>query len=393
MKGLLKMKNKNNKSCPPVSVGGQALLEGIMMNGPLGAAMSVRLPDGTIFTQAKEYKSLRKKYKILGIPIIRGVVTFIESMIIGYKCLMESAELSMTEEELAAEESKFDKWIEEHLGPKMQTIVSVVGTVLGILLSIALFFWLPSFIADLTLGGADNRLMPLIEGLIRIVVFILYIYLTSKSKYIKRVYMYHGAEHKSIFCFESGQPLTVENVKGFKRFHPRCGTSFIFVVLIVSILFFTLVLAFFPDIREYRLLWVSIRLLATPLVMGIGYEFIRLSGKYNNPVTRFFAAPGLFMQRLTTKEPTDDIIEVGIAALKAVTEQEAYEAAKAAAKAGPPKKNKESEESQAETSAESTEQTTDETTEQVSEATTEEPAEQADAESEAAPDEGRADAV
>lgn len=370
MKGLQKMKNKKDKTCPAVSVGGQALLEGIMMNGPLGAAMSVRLPDGQIFTQAKEFKSLRKKYKIFDIPIIRGVVTFIESMIIGYKCLMESAELSMTEEELAAEESKLDKWIEEHLGPKMQTIVSVTGTVLGILLSVGLFIWLPSFIADKTLGGADNRLMPLIEGVIRIIIFILYIYLTSKSKYIKRVYMYHGAEHKSIFCFESGKPLTVENVKGFKRFHPRCGTSFIFVVLIVSILFFTCVLAFFPDIREYRLLWVAIRLLATPLVMGIGYEFIRLSGKYDNPVTRFFAAPGLLMQRLTTKEPTDDIIEVGIAALKAVTEQEAHEAAMAAAKAGPPKKENTE---KSEEAAESAEPTTDE--------------------SAATPDEGRADAI
>ncbi|HPU67519.1 MAG TPA: DUF1385 domain-containing protein [Clostridiales bacterium] len=345
------MKNKKDTACPAANVGGQALLEGIMMNGPLGAAMSVRMPDGRIYTKIKDFVSVKKKYKILNLPIIRGVVTFIESMVFGYKCLMESAELSMTEEELAAESSKLDKWLEKHLGPKLQSVISAVGMVLGVLLSVALFLYLPSLIADLTLGWIDKRLIPLVEGLIRIAVFILYIYLTSKNSYIKRVYMYHGAEHKSIFCYEAGKPLTVENVKGFKRFHPRCGTSFIFVVLIVSILIFTLVLVLFPNIREYRPVWVAIKLLATPLIMGIGYEFIRLAGKYQNPVTKLLSAPGLLMQRLTTLEPTDDIIEVGIAALKAVTDEECCKAAKAAPKekkTEEPEEPKEKEETPAE---------------------------------------------
>ncbi len=309
-----------SKQTKYVAVGGQALMEGIMMKGPKGTAVSLRLPDGTIETEMKDIVSVRKKYKILNLPIVRGVVSFIESMITGYKLLMESAEKTSLDFEEESE-SKLDKWVSDHFGPKMMAVVGFISAVLGIGIAFLLFMWLPSFLFDVIndklLGGQISAFRTIFEGIVRVVIFVFYMSLTSKMKEIKRVYMYHGAEHKTIFCFEHGKELTVENIKEELRFHPRCGTSFIFVTIILSILISSVVAVLFPALTQTRMIWIAVKLLMLPLIMGVGFEFIQLAGKYPNKFTRFLSAPGLLMQRITTVEPTDDIIEVAIEAMKA----------------------------------------------------------------------------
>lgn len=303
------------------SVGGQALIEGIMMRGPKGAAMSVRLPDGTIETEYKDVKPWRDKNKFFSLPIIRGIVGFVESLVTGYGYLMESAEKSTRGLENPPEEemSKFDRWIEKHFGEKMMNVVGVISAVLGFALAFFLFMWLPSFAVDKLTFGKLLEFHPLFEGIIRIIIFVLYMLAVSQMKDIKRVFMYHGAEHKSIFCYENGLELTVENVRKQIRFHPRCGTSFMFVMILLSILLSSALVLIFPNLADInRMLWIFIKLLIMPLVMGIGYEFIRYAGRHENLLVKILSAPGLWMQRITTKEPTDDIIEVGIEALKAV---------------------------------------------------------------------------
>ena len=302
------------------SVGGQALIEGIMMKGPRGTAMSVRLPSGEIETEYKEAKPWRDKCKFFGIPLVRGVVGFAESMVTGYKYLMESAEKSTQGLEDETENmSKLDRWINDHFGEKMMNAIGAVSAVLGVALAFFLFMWLPTALVDWVTGGNLLKFHPLFEGLIRVVIFVLYMLLVSQMKDIKRVFMYHGAEHKSIFCYENGLELTVENVRKQKRFHPRCGTSFMFVMILLSILLSSALVLIFPALADInRVLWILIKLLILPLVMGLGYEFIRYAGRHDNLLVKILAAPGLWMQRITTKEPTDDIIEVGIASLKAV---------------------------------------------------------------------------
>lgn len=303
------------------SVGGQALIEGIMMRGPKGAAMSVRLPDGTIETEYKDVKPWREKNKFFSLPLIRGVVGFVESLVTGYGYLMESAEKSTRGLENPPEEemSKLDRWIEKHFGEKMMNAVGVISAVLGFALAFFLFMWLPSFAVDKLTFGKLLEFHPLFEGIIRIIIFVLYMLAVSQMKEIKRVFMYHGAEHKSIFCYENGLELTVENVRKQIRFHPRCGTSFMFVMILLSILLSSALVLIFPNLADInRMLWIFIKLLIMPLVMGIGYEFIRYAGRHDNLLVKILSAPGLWMQRITTKEPTDDIIEVGIEALKAV---------------------------------------------------------------------------
>ncbi len=310
----------SKKKCNYVAVGGQALMEGIMMRGPEGTAVSLRLPDGTIEIQMKDFVSVRKKFKILNIPIIRGVVSFIESMIFGYKLIMESAEktsLDMEEES----ESKLDKWITDHFGPKMMAVIGGISAVLGIGLAFVLFMWLPSFAFDLIKDhlakGAISPLRAVFEGVIRVIIFVVYMYLVSKMKEIHRVYMYHGAEHKTIFCFEHGKELTVENIKKELRYHPRCGTAFIFVTILLSIIVSSVVSVAFPELTANRAIWIAVKLLIMPLIMGIGFEFIQLAGKYPNKLTKLLSAPGLLMQRITTAEPDDAIIEVAIEAMNA----------------------------------------------------------------------------
>lgn len=312
-----------------VAVGGQALMEGIMMRGPKGTAMSCRLPNGKIDTEMKEFVSLRKKYKILNIPIVRGVIAFIESMVMGYKLLMESAEKTSLDTEDFNADSKIDKWLSEHFGPKMMAVIGFIGSVLGIMLAFGLFVWLPSFGYDLLNNHTAfdfSNFRALFEGIIRIIIFVAYMYLTSKMPDIHRVYMYHGAEHKTIFCFEHGQELTVANVLKEKRFHPRCGTSFIFVTIVLSILISSLVAVLcnvyaakngIVSFTEVRWKWIVVKLCILPLIMGIGFEFIQLAGKYPNKLTNLLSAPGLAMQRITTAEPNAAIVEVAIEAMKA----------------------------------------------------------------------------
>ncbi len=386
-----------------VAVGGQALMEGIMMRGPKGTAMSCRLPDGTIDTEMKDFVSVRKKYKALNIPFIRGVVSFVESMIFGYKLLMESAEKTTLDMEATESDSKLDKWVEDHFGPKMMTVIGVVGSVLGILLAFVLFMWLPSFVFDLVdkhiLANTDvSRARALIEGVIRIIIFVTYMFLTSKMKEIHRVYMYHGAEHKAIFCFEHGNELTVENVLKERRFHPRCGTSFIFVTIILSILISSVVAILFPGLAGVRWVWICIKVSLLPLIMGIGFEFIQLAGKYPNAFTRFLSAPGLAMQRITTAEPDGKIAEVAIEALKAALTGEApvkEEPAEEAAEETAEETAEEAAEEIAETAEEVTEEiaeTAEEATEEIAETAEEaaeeiaESAEEAASEEEAAED-------
>lgn len=310
----------SKKKCNYVAVGGQALMEGIMMRGPKGTAVSLRLPDGTIETEMKDFVSVRKKFKFFNLPIIRGVVSFIESMIFGYKLIMESAEKTSLDLEEESE-SKLDKWITEHFGPKMMAVIGGISAVLGIGLAFVLFMWLPSFVFDLIndklASGSISALRAVFEGVIRVIIFVVYMYLVSKMKEIHRVYMYHGAEHKTIFCFEHGNELTVENIKKELRYHPRCGTAFIFVTILLSILISSVVSVVFPALTANRAVWIAVKLLIMPVIMGIGFEFIQLAGKYPNKLTKLLSAPGLLMQRITTAEPDDAIIEVAIEAMKA----------------------------------------------------------------------------
>lgn len=307
-----------------VSVGGQALIEGILMKGPKCSAMALRLPDGTIEVEEKKTTSLRDKNKFFALPVIRGVVSFVESMIQGYKALMESAEKvsfdDIKNDDDIENMSKVDRWITEHFGEKMMTVISVVSMILGFGLAFALFFYLPTLGADLlnkVTNGAIADFRVIIESFVRIIIFVLYMVLVSQMKDIKRMFMYHGAEHKSIFCFEAGKELTVENVKEMSRLHPRCGTSFMFVMILISMILSSVISLLFPNLRDIVPLWLAVKVLLLPVVMGLGFEFIKFAGSHDNLFVRIVSAPGLWMQKITTNEPTDDIIEVGIAALKA----------------------------------------------------------------------------
>lgn len=315
------MINRMSKKTHKTSAGGQALIEGVMMLGPKGMATSVRKPDGEILTEYHKVKHMRDKSKFFNLPIIRGVVNFVESMIIGYKALMYSAEASGMEDIEEENMNKFEKWLSNKFGDKLMNFIGVLGSVLGVVLAVLLFVYFPVLFFNKVnqwSGGAITNYQGLIEGVIKIVIFVAYMAMVSRMKDIKRMFMYHGAEHKSIACYESGMELTVENAAKCTRFHPRCGTSFIFVVLIFSIIFYTIIAKIFPQIAAVRVLWMLLKLAFLPILMGICYEFIRYAGKHDNLFVKIVSAPGLWMQRITTKEPTPDILEVGIEALKAV---------------------------------------------------------------------------
>ena len=302
------MANKDYKT----SIGGQALIEGIMMRGPSKQSIVVRAPDGTLQSKVDELKLMKQKHPIVGLPFIRGIVNFGVSMVNGTRALMYSA--SFMPEEEAEKPSKLDTWIEKKLpAEKAETAIIMISVVIGIVLSVGLFMLLPTFLAGFVPRITDNRVVRnLTEGLIRIAIFVLYIGLTSKIKEMRRVWQYHGAEHKTIFCYERGLSLTVENVREMPRRHPRCGTSFMFIVMIVSILVFS--------VAQWSNVWVrmGMRLLLLPVVVGISYEIIKLAGRFDNWFTRLISAPGRAMQSLTTQEPEDDMIEVAIAALSLV---------------------------------------------------------------------------
>ena len=311
------MSKECEKSCKKTSIGGQALIEGVMMRGVGKAAMAVRLPDGTIDVEIQKTKLTKDKSFVFRVPFVRGIFNFIDNMIFGYKYLMKSAEKSGLD--LEESESKFDKWLEKHFGNKIMTVVSAVAMVFGLVLAIGLFILAPMGVVWLIekavpLGGFKT----LIEGLIKIAVFVAYLALVSRTKDIRRVFEYHGAEHKSIACYEAGDELTVENVKKYKRFHPRCGTSFLLIVLIVSILVYSLIQFSWGNL----LLRAGLKILLLPIIVGISYEIIKLAGRYDNIFTRILSAPGLWIQRFTTREPDDSQIEVAIASLKPVLPDE-----------------------------------------------------------------------
>ena len=299
------------------SIGGQALLEGILMRGVDKQAIVVRKPDGETVEKIEPVKPLRLKYPILGWPLIRGSVNFVETLVNGVKALMYSAEF-MPEEEQEQETSKLDRWLEKHLsGEKAERAIIGVSVFFGILLAVVLFFMLPTVIAGLFTGLVKSSVLRnLIEGVIRIVIFLAYIILASKMKEIKRVWMYHGAEHKTIFCYEKGLDLTVENARTQPRLHPRCGTSFLFIVMIVSILVTSVV--------TWTTVWLRlvIRIALLPVIVGISYEIIKYAGRHDNVLTRILSAPGKALQLVTTAEPEDDMLEVAIKALKLVLPDE-----------------------------------------------------------------------
>lgn len=391
--------------CKKTSIGGQALIEGIMMRGPHKSVMACRMPDGTVSVEDVQYNSVTKKHKILGLPVVRGIVSFVESMVVGYKTMMQSAEKTGMLDELEddkaeeveveteeveqddcetvvaedaeaeepadegeaeeaeeedqaeveeepesdedeAEKSEEEEEPEEAAEPEeeheetpeeepkkkddgvLAGVVGVIATVLGVALAIVLFMYLPSKLFDLinSLEAVDiTAFKAPFEGTLKIIIFLIYMIAVSHMKEIKRVFMYHGAEHKSIFCYEKGLELTVENVREQKRFHPRCGTSFLILMLIVSVVFYQLLLLI-PPIRELSSttwLWTCIKILMLPVICGVGYELIRFCGRHDNWLTRIISAPGMWVQRITTKEPDDSMIEVAIAALSAVIPENA----------------------------------------------------------------------
>ena len=312
-------------------VGGQAVLEGVMMKSGDEVAISVRKEDGTIASSTKKFVSSRKKHKILNLPIIRGVVNFIEMLTLSMSTLTDSAELSGIAD--FEEETKFEKWLKKKFGKKMLNVIMAISTVLGLALAVMLFFLMPNFIA-----AQVNKLIPIdtvwqgvIASVVKIILFVLYIYLVSFMKDIRRTFEYHGAEHKSIFCYESGDELTVENVRRQSRFHPRCGTSFMFVMLILGMVFsvasriiITHVIGFTIDnTLLHTLFYTGINLvILLPLIVGTGYEFLMYAGKHDNLFIRILSAPGLLMQRLTTREPDDSQIEVAINSIKLAMPEE-----------------------------------------------------------------------
>lgn len=317
---------------PPVKekfktmIGGQALIEGIMMRGPEKDAIVVRTSKG-LETEVHPRKRSSSK-SIKSWPFVRGIFNFFDSQAVGIKALMRSADLAP--EEMQEEPSRFDKWLEKVLGNEtFQKVIVGIAMVLGVGLSVLLFFLLPMVISGFLDGAIKSNLMlNLVEGIIRMVIFVAYMALISRMGEMKRVFGYHGAEHKTIRCYEAGLPLTVENVRAQTRLHPRCGTSFLLVVMVISILIFSIassvLLSLCPQLTEmrgsalYRVIMIVFKLLLLPLVVGITYEINRWAGRHDNWFTKILTAPGMWMQYFTTQEPDDSMIEVGIAAVQAV---------------------------------------------------------------------------
>ena len=310
-------KNKENKipADPRCGiVGGQAVLEGVMMKSHERCSLAVRTPEGKIAVDNSIFVSLRKKHKVCDLPIIRGCVGMVEQLKLSMDMLTKSAEMQGVD--LDEPETKFEKWLLEKCGDKLMPIISAIGMVLGLALGVGLFLLLPTFGAkglDFLTGGFIGKyalLRSFVEGLIRMALFVGYVWGVSFMPDIRRTYEYHGAEHKSVACFEAGMELTPENARKCTRFHPRCGTSFIFVMLILSIVI--------NSFLTWDNVWIRFgsKILILPLIVGLGYEFIRYAGGHSNPFTKIVSAPGLWMQRITTREPDDSQLEVALLALK-----------------------------------------------------------------------------
>lgn len=291
------------------SIGGQALIEGIMMRGPFLTSMATRMPDGSIDVETWNTHKGSKTPWTRKTPFIRGIFNMVDSMVVGYHCLMKSAEKAGVEEE----PTKFDKWLEKKLGHNMMKVLGGFAAVLGVALAAVLFIFIPTGLSSLLkpLIGTGVGL-SLIEGLIKVIILVGYMWLCSRMKDMRRVFEYHGAEHKSVACYEAGLPLTVENVRPQRRFHPRCGTSFLFLVVFISIIVGSFISWDNPAIR------MLLKLALIPVVVGISYELIKLAGRSDGILTRIISAPGMWLQRITTCEPDDSQIECAIAALEAV---------------------------------------------------------------------------
>lgn len=291
------------------SIGGQALIEGIMMRGPVLTSMATRMPDGSIDVETWNTHKGSKTPWTRKTPFIRGIFNMVDSMVVGYHCLMKSAEKAGVEEE----PTKFDKWLEKKLGHNMMKMLGGFAAVLGVALAAVLFIFIPTGLSSLLkpLIGTGVGL-SLIEGLIKVIILVGYMWLCSRMKDMRRVFEYHGAEHKSVACYEAGLPLTVENVRPQRRLHPRCGTSFLFLVVFISIIIGSFISWDNPAIR------MLLKLLLIPVVVGISYELIKLAGRSDGIFTRIISAPGMWLQHITTCEPDDGQIECAIAALTAV---------------------------------------------------------------------------
>ena len=317
--------NKTNElSCRLNKVGGQAVLEGVMMKTADRVVTTCRKEDGSLVVTEGVFSSVRKKNKILDLPIVRGVVNFIEIMMLSTKTLKDSADALGIEDE----ESKFEKWLKEKIKINTTDFAMGVALVLGLGLSLLLFLGLPIFItwginAIITYFGGNAMgevLTSVIEGLIKVGIFLGYLSLVSLMPDIKRTFMYHGAEHKSIACFEAGEELTAENAMKHKRFHPRCGTSFMFLMILIGIIAGISIRLAIPEVETWA--YTLIRLAILPILVGVGYEIILLAGKHDNWFTRAISAPGLWVQRITTKEPTLEMLEVAIVSIKGALKDE-----------------------------------------------------------------------
>lgn len=305
--------DKKNKEIHKTSIGGQAVMEGVMMRGPKEIATAVRKSNGEIIIDKKTASSIFTKYKFLKIPILRGVISFFDSMITGVKCLMFSAEQVDLEDGEEYKPSKFEKWMDDTFGDKIKDIVIYFSVFVSLIFSIGLFILLPTVLVGwMKHFIVSAPLLSLCEGGVRIVIFLAYLFLVSRMKDIQRVFEYHGAEHKTIAAYEHGEELTPENARKYSRLHPRCGTSFLLIVMIISIIFFSFL--------KWETVWQRMlyRLLLLPVVAGVSYEIIKFAGRSDSKFVKWLTSPGLVLQLLTTREPDDSQLEVAIAALKSV---------------------------------------------------------------------------
>ena len=303
-------------------IGGQAVMEGIMMRNGSEYSVAVRKENGEIEVKKETYKGVGSKCKLFRLPFIRGIFSFVDSLVLGMKSLNYSASLFMEDGEEEEEPGRFEKWLQEKFGDKAEKVIMDLTMVISIILAMGIFMVFPTWVSTLMKPLLGNGIwMALFEGVLRIVIFIAYVGLISLMPDIKRTYMYHGAEHKCINCIEHGLPLTVENVMKSSKEHKRCGTSFLLIVMVISILFFLVIR---PETLWLRL--VS-RILLIPVIAGVSFEFLRLAGNSDNPVVNLLSKPGLMLQGLTTKEPDEKMAEVAICAVEAVFDWKAYEEA------------------------------------------------------------------
>ncbi len=299
---------------PKPNVGGQAVIEGVMMKNGSLYATAIRKPDKDILIDKRKYVSLTERHKLLGLPFVRGAVAFLESMIIGMKILTFSAEFFEVDEE--EQPSKLDLWLEKKFGDKVENAVIAISVVLAMLFALGLFLFLPATLSQLMRDVLPSgRWMNLADGIIRIAILLIYLVAISRLKDIQRVFQYHGAEHKTIHCYECDEPLTVENVRRMSRLHKRCGTNFIFIVVAISVIVLTVI-----NVQTY-LLRLAVRLLCLPIIAGISYEVLKLFGRKDSGLVDILTYPGLMLQKITTSEPDDAQIEIAIAALNASLEE------------------------------------------------------------------------